>query len=85
MQYPKMVYLKAQDTSEGVKVYKIVQDSTEESQAIQDGYVTDWRECTIEATEPRKRARAKQLEQQKLFEEQQAQAQAQSETSGGLF
>ena len=84
MEFPKMVYLKAQDTSEGVKVFKIVQDPTEESQAIQDGYVTDWRECTIEATEPRKRAKAKQLEQQRLFEEQQAQAQAE-QSSGGLF
>lgn len=73
MQFPKMVYLKAQDTSEGVKVWRIVQDSSEESQAIQDGYVTDWRECGIE--EVRKRGRPPKAQEPEPI----------PDSSGGLF
>jgi hypothetical protein len=55
MQYPKMVFLKAQDTAEGIREYKLVQNQEEEAQALSEGYVTDWRECSVE--EVRKRGR----------------------------
>ena len=54
-EYPKMMYLKAQDISEGVKVYKIIDNSEQEQALIAEGYVSNWQECGIE--EVRKRGR----------------------------
>lgn len=55
MQYPKMVYLKAQDVSEGNLVFKLVSSQEEENQELANGYVLTVDECSVE--EVRKRGR----------------------------
>lgn len=76
-EYPKMMYLKAQDISEGVKVYKIIDNPEQEQALIAEGYVSNWQECGVE--EVRKRGRPPKAQAEQTTE------QAPEQPSSGLF